>query len=303
MRQLSQVESARAVSLAQQETVALAQLLKSRQQGHEQELQAVASKSEKEVEETHGKLDREAALMAEQRQRIEREHAEEMQRIREEASRVSHEATLRLNEARTAASDAVIQAAKEHLEAAHKIAESAASAAAREAVKATLVVSGTQQQQGPPLPPHYHHKETATTSGSATPNYESDFEADSLAGSETGKISETQSKLKSPATRSQASGSSNTTIEEDIEQEGSDMEEEGEGERESATPVLGSHEPDEEAMEVRAGDETLVGGGGSELEESYQSQSPTEEMEEDISEVHDNYMRVHCMCIVPYACI
>ena len=305
MRQLSQVESARAVSLAQQETVALAQLLKSRQQGHEQELQAVASKSEKEVEETRGKLDREAALMAEQRQRIEREHAEEMQRIREEASRVSHEATLRLNEARTAASDAVIQAAKEHLEAAHKITESAASAAAREAVKATLVVSGTQQQ-GPP-PPHYHHKETATTSGSVTPNYESDFEADSLAGSETGKISETQSKLKSPATtstRSQASGSSNTTIEEDIEQEGSDMEEE-EGERESATPVLGSREPDEEAMEVRAGDETLVGGGGSELEESYQSQSPIEEMEEDISEVHDNYMymRVNCMCIVPYACI
>ena len=286
MRQLSQVESARAVSLAQQETVALAQLLKSRQQGHEQELQAVASKSEKEMEETRGKLDREAALMAEQRQRIEREHAEEMQRIREEASRVSHEATLRLNEASTAASDAVIQAAKEHLEAAHKIAESAASAAAREAMKATLVTSGTQQQ-GPP--PHHHHKETSTTSGSVTPNYESDFEADSLAGSETGKISETQSKLKSPATtstRSQASGSSSTTIEEDIEQEGSDMEEEGEG-GESATPVLGSRKPDEEAMEVRAGDETLVGGGGSsELEESYQSQSPIEEMEEDISEVH-----------------
>jgi hypothetical protein len=246
----------------------------------------MTSKSEKEVEETRGKLDREAALMAEQRQRIEREHTEEMQRIREEASRVSHEATLRLNEARTAASDAVIQASKEHLEAAHKIAESAASAAAREAVKATLVVSGAQQQ-GPP-PHHYHRTETATESGSVTPNYESDFEADSLAGSETGKISETQSKLKSPATtspRSQASGSSTTTIEEDIEQEGSDMEE-GEGEGESVTPLLGSHEPEEEAMEVRPGDETLMGGGGgSELEESYESQSPIEEMEEDISEV------------------
>lgn len=289
MRQLSQVESARAVSLAQQETVALAQLLKSHQQGHEQDLQAMASKSEKEVEEARGKLDREAALMAEQRQRIEREHAEEMQRIREEASRVSHEATLRLNEAQTAASDAVIQAAKEHLEAAHKIAESAASAAAREAVKATLIVSGAQQQRPPP---DHHHKETATANGSVTPSYESDFEADSLAGSETGKISETQSKLKS---RSQASGSSNTSIEEDIEQGGSDREEKGEGEREgeSATPVMASHEPEEETMEVGAGDDTLVGegggggggGGGSELEESYQSQSPIEEMEEDISEV------------------
>ena len=280
MRQLSQVESARAVSLAQQETVALAQLLKSRQQGHEQELQAVASKSEKEMEEARGKLDREAALMAEQRQRIEREHAEEMQRIREEASRASHKATLRLNEARTAASDAVIQAAKEHLEAAHKIAESAASAAAREAVKATLIVSGAQQQ-GPP----HHHKEIAKASGSITPSYESDFEADSLAGSETGKISETQSKLKySPttSTRSQASGSSTTTIEEDIEQEGNDRE--GEGEGESVTPVVASHEPEEEAMEVRPGDDTLVG-GGSELEESYQSQSPIEEIEEDVSEV------------------
>ena len=288
MRQLSQVESARAVSLAQQETVALAQLLKSRQQGHEQELQAVASKSEKEMEETRGKLDREAALMAEQRQRIEREHAEEMQRIREEASRASHEATLRLNEARTAASDAVIQAAKEHLEAAHKLAESAASAATREAVKAALIVSGVQQQ-GPP--PHHHHKEATTASGSVTPNYESDFEADSPVGSKTGKTSETQSRLKSTLTRSQASGSSTTTIEEDIEQEGSGREGEGEGEGESVTPVVASQEPEEEAMEVRPGDETLVG-GGSELEESYQSQSPIEEMEEDVSEVC-----VLCQCL------
>ena len=294
MRQLSQVESARAVSLAQQETVALAQLLKSRQQGHEQELQVMASKSEKEMEEARGKLDREAALMAEQRQRIEREHAEEMQRIREEASRASHEATLRLNEARTAASDAVIQAAKEHLEAAHKIAESAASAAAREAVKATLIVSDVQQQ-GPP----HHHKETTKASGSITPSYESDFEADSLTGSEAGKMSETQSKLKSTlttSTRSPASGSSTTTIEEDIEQEGSDREGEGVREGESVTPVVASHEPEDEAMEVRPGDETLVG-GGSELEESYQSQSPLEEMEEDVSEV---CVLCQCLCIEIY---
>ena len=288
MRQLSQVESARAMSLAQQETVALAQLLKSHQQGHEQELQAIALKSEKETEEARGKLDREAALMAEQRRRIEREHAEEMQRIREEASRASHEATLRLSEARTAASDAVIQAAKEHLEAAHKIAESAASAAAREAVKATLIVSGVQRQE---LSPH-HHKETTTASGSITPSYESDFEADSLAGSETGKLPETQSKPKSTpttSTRSQVSGSSITSIEEDIEQEEGGGKE-GDGEGESATP----QESEEEAMEVQPGDETLVG-GGSELEESYQSQSPIEEIEEDISEV--------CMYVVHYSCV
>ena len=281
MRQLSQVESARAMSLAQQETVALAQLLKSRQQGHEQELQSMASKNEKELEEARGRTDRETALMDEQRRRIEREHAEEMQRIREEASKASHEATLRLNEARTAASNAVIQAAKDHLEAAHTIATSAASAAAREAVKAALVSGGQQQGQ----PPHHH----TTASGSISPSYESDFETDSLAGSETGKASETQPKLKSTSTvstRSQASSSSTTTIEEEIEQEGS-----GKEGVESATPV----------MEVGPGDETLVG-GNSELEESYQSQSPIEEMEEDISEVHAvpvsrcSHVYAHCTC-------
>ena len=264
VRQLSQVESARAVSLAQQETVALAQLLKSRQHDHRQELQAMESKNKKEVEEAREKLDKEAALMAEQRQHIEREHAEQMQRIREEASRASQEATLRLNEARTTTCEAVIQAAKDHLEAAHKIATSAASAAAREAVKATLS-SGTQKDQ--------HN-------GMMSTNYESDFEAVSLTVSEADKVSTTQSKLTSVSVRSQSSGSSTTSIEEEIEQAGGDEDQEDE-ERGSVTPVMVSHEEEEEAMVIGRGDETLVDG----LDESYQSQSAIEEVEEDISEV------------------
>ena len=270
MRHLSQVESARAVSLAQQETVALAQLLKSSQQGHEQELQSVASRTEKDVEDARGKLDREAALLSEQRRRMEKEHAEELVRLREEASRASREATLRANEARTAASEAVIQAAKDQLEAAHTIATSAASAAAREAVKLALT---TSKHEDSPL----HKVEgSTTTNGTLSPTYESDFETDSLAGSESGKDSEVHPKPKSAPSTGHASTSSTSTVEEEIEREG-----ERHREDKSATPVA----PPEEVMEVTHGDVTLVG-DDDELEESYQSQSPVEELEDgDISEV------------------
>ena len=274
MRQLSQVESARAVSLAQQETVALAQLLKSRQHGHEQELEKVATKNEREMEDAHGKLDREAALMSEQRRRMEREHSEEMLRMREEASRVSHEATLRINEARTAASEAVIQAAKQQLEAAHDIAASAASAAAREAVKASLVA--TKQQKSPLQKQRGEREERVeTTDGTLSPSYESDFETDSLAGSDTRKDQPDLKPSPNSSPRSHTStATSSGTIEEEIEDRTA----------ESATPVA----PPEEVMEVTHGDRTLVG-DRSELEESYQSQSPIEELlegaEGDISEV------------------
>ena len=287
MRQLSQVESARAVSLAQQETVALAQLLKSRQQGHEQGLQHAASKTEKQVQEAREKLDRETALLSEQRRQLEREHAQEMSRMREEASRVSHEATLRLNEARTAASEAAILAAKEQLEAAHTIATSAASAAAREAVKAALITSRLQE-----MPPHKEKADAEVRSGSvgtSSPTYESDFETDSLAGSETD--SEVRPKVKPTPTRSHSSTSSSSTIEEEMEEEEEESDK-MEGDK-SATPVA----PSEEAIvEVGQGDTTLVG-DGSEVEESLQS--PVEELEEDdgdITEVCDdicnNYNRI-----------
>ena len=275
MRQLSQVESARAVSLAQQETVALAQLLKSRQQSHE-EVQSVASKNEKEMEEAQAKLDREAAMMSEQRKRMEREHAEEMLRMREEASRISHEATMRINEARSAASEAVIQAAKQHLEAAHNIAASAASSAAREAVKATLV---TNRQQRSSLK-EQNDERSGDADGVVSPAYESDFESDSLTGSETRSHSETHDadfKL-SPTTSKRSHASTSSTIEEDIDEGGNDDS--------AATPVA----PPEEVMEVTQVDTTLVGDVHSELEESYQS--PLEELEEDEGDISEVFFDV-----------
>ena len=270
MRQISQVESARAVSLAQQETVALAQLLKSKQQGHKQELQSVASKTEKELEEARDKLQRETALLAERRKRMEREHSEEMSRMREEASKVAHEATLRLNEARSAASEAVIRAAKDNLEAAHTIASSAASAAAREAVKATLA---SEKHHRESMLRERHNEPSTASSGRESPRYESDFETDSLADSETdGGHSDVRPKLKptpSTSTRSHASSSSSSTIEEE--------EESGRREEESVTPVA----PPEEVMEVTPhGDATLVGDISDEVEESYRSQSPVDELED-----------------------
>ena len=275
MRQISQVESARAVSLAQQETVTLAQLLKSKQQGHEQELQSVASKTEKELENARDKLKRETALLAEQRLRMEREHSEEMSRMREEASKVAHEATLRLNEARSAASEAVIRAAKDNLEAAHTIASSAASAAAREAVKATLA---SEKHHRESMLRERQDEPSTASSGRESPRYESDFETDSLADSETdGGHSDVRPKLKptpSTSTRSHASSSSSSTIEEEEEEE---EEESGRREEESVTPVA----PPEEVMEVTShGDATLVGDISDEVEESYRSQSPVDELED-----------------------
>ncbi|XP_057212370.1 centrosome-associated protein 350 isoform X4 [Triplophysa rosa] len=69
VRQLSDVERVRGVSLAQQETVSLAQILKSQQQRHEHELNLLRMKAEQEALETQHQLE-------ESRQRAARAHAE-----------------------------------------------------------------------------------------------------------------------------------------------------------------------------------------------------------------------------------
>lgn len=69
VRQLSDVERVRGVSLAQQETVSLAQILKSQQQRHERELNLLRMKAEQEALETQHQLE-------ENRQRAARAHAE-----------------------------------------------------------------------------------------------------------------------------------------------------------------------------------------------------------------------------------
>ncbi|XP_065104513.1 centrosome-associated protein 350 isoform X7 [Paramisgurnus dabryanus] len=69
VRQLSDVERVRGVSLAQQETVSLAQILKSQQQRHERDLYLLRMKAEQEALETQRQLE-------ESRQRAARAHAE-----------------------------------------------------------------------------------------------------------------------------------------------------------------------------------------------------------------------------------
>ncbi|KAL1270176.1 hypothetical protein QQF64_032465, partial [Cirrhinus molitorella] len=69
VRQLGDVERVRGVSLAQQETVSLAQILKSQQQRHERELYLLRKKAEQEALETQRQLE-------ESRQKAARAHAE-----------------------------------------------------------------------------------------------------------------------------------------------------------------------------------------------------------------------------------
>ncbi|XP_077078804.1 centrosome-associated protein 350 isoform X3 [Siphateles boraxobius] len=69
VRQLSDVERVRCVSLAQQETVSLAQILKSQQQRHERDLYLLRMKAEQEALETQRQLE-------ESRQKAARAHAE-----------------------------------------------------------------------------------------------------------------------------------------------------------------------------------------------------------------------------------
>ncbi|XP_073675321.1 centrosome-associated protein 350 [Garra rufa] len=69
VRQLGDVERVRGVSLAQQETVSLAQILKSQQQRHERELYLLRMKAEQEALETQRQLE-------ESRQKAARAHAE-----------------------------------------------------------------------------------------------------------------------------------------------------------------------------------------------------------------------------------
>ena len=192
MRHLSNMESTRAVSLAQQETVSLAQLLKSRQQKHETEIQSLATQAKQEVEDAQRqfeKVHREAAQASERIRTLQeeadtqaREHVRKLTQMQEASSRASHDASAQLAEARCTATTAVIEAAQQQMEAAHKMAVSAASAAAQQAVKAAMgswVVSDASEPQSVSKrprgeePTEYHSTDgvdAAYTSDSASSN-------------------------------------------------------------------------------------------------------------------------------------
>ena len=148
MRHLSNMESTRVVSLAQQETVTLAQLLKSRQQKHESEVESLAAQAKQEVEDAQRqfeKVHQEAAQASERIKRLQeeadaqaREHMRKLTQMQEASSQESRDASKQLAEVRCTATTAVIEAAQQQMEAAHKMAVSAASAAAQQAVKAAM---------------------------------------------------------------------------------------------------------------------------------------------------------------------
>lgn len=214
MRQLSALENTRAVSLVQQETVSLAQALKTRQQSHEREMDLLASKAKKEVEEASSQFRRvhdEAVLASEQVRKLReeadaqaREQARRLARLQEESAAAAQEATRQLVEARTSATSAVIGAAQQQIQAAHDMAVSAASAAARQAVKAALKgdiragVTDSSESAEYTLTPHDTSDRTAHEDVShlhpTVPTYTSDFEPstiqpDSLAEEEEKSVS------------------------------------------------------------------------------------------------------------------
>ncbi|XP_074655620.1 centrosome-associated protein 350-like [Tubulanus polymorphus] len=153
VRQLTDVERARAVSLAQQETVSLAQILKARQQAHDRELQALKMKAQKETFAANRQLE-------ESRQRVEAAStttAETIAQVRQESALALQQSTKQLLDAQAQAMKATSEVTPKTQntnavlpEDALRLATETASAAATAAVKAALIeTKGNRRQQEP----------------------------------------------------------------------------------------------------------------------------------------------------------
>ncbi|XP_077986378.1 centrosome-associated protein 350-like [Glandiceps talaboti] len=156
MRQLTEVERTRAVSLAQQESVSLAQILKARQQSHERELQLLSMKARQEAEEASRQLEearlRAAAAAAQAEKTLAQvkkeatdsvnETAQKLMQSQAEAAKVTAEAAKQLAGARHASLEHV--AAMQKFDPT-KVASDTASAAAAAAVTAALEKQRQQQ--------------------------------------------------------------------------------------------------------------------------------------------------------------
>ncbi|XP_016356089.1 centrosome-associated protein 350 isoform X2 [Sinocyclocheilus anshuiensis] len=108
VRQLSDVERVRGMSLAQQETVSLAQILKSQQQRHERELYLLRMKAEQEALETQRQLE-------ESRQKAARTHAELQESLlqsQQQALGGLHEATNKMINQQTEAAHHTAETAR-----------------------------------------------------------------------------------------------------------------------------------------------------------------------------------------------
>ncbi|XP_077862424.1 centrosome-associated protein 350-like [Saccoglossus kowalevskii] len=156
MRQLTEVERTRAVSLAQQESVSLAQILKARQQSHERELQLLSMKARQEADAATRQLEEArsraaaSAVQAEktlvqvrkEAQDAKLDTAHKLMQSQAEAAKVTAEAAKQLAEARHASLEQV--AAMQKFDPT-KVASETASAAAAAAVTAALERQRQQQ--------------------------------------------------------------------------------------------------------------------------------------------------------------
>ncbi len=196
LHHLNLVERTRDLSTAQQETVTLAQQLKAQEQAHKNELSELANKAKLEIEAIKKRVETDSMYSTERLRQLQekadlqaKEHTKRLAVLQQDSERAAQEATLRLNEARSAATDAVIESAQQQIQTAHTIAISAATAATKEAVKEVL-----------------KHKESITSPPKSN-DYESDFDP-----------STTQ-----PETDANTSGSSkDTTLTPAQEEEGED---------------------------------------------------------------------------------
>ena len=184
---VSEVERTRAVSLAQQETVNVAQLLKSQQEAHKKKMEEIAAKSEREKEQ------RLREVAEESRERATRDRAAETRRMREDmeaklseqnrkiamvlegSNKVMVEVASRLQDVRSSRTNGTGSGTSEEpkmsVDVVRGIAESAAGAAAREAV--TGVLSGmipSSSASRPSMP------EVKPVRPDESSTYEEDFE-------------------------------------------------------------------------------------------------------------------------------
>ena len=164
MRQLSAVEGTRAATSARQETLSLSELMERQRQDHEREMNLAASRARAAEEERQREEERVREREMEiqrAREEVERRERERAAAAEEELSRQRKEISQQLAEARAAASQAVISSAKLQVEAAHNMAISVATAAAKEAVSAAMVgvahppLSQPQPDSTPNEPPMY----------------------------------------------------------------------------------------------------------------------------------------------------
>ena len=186
LRHVTHVERARDLSLAQQETVTLAEQFKTHEQAHKEDMDALASKAKKDIEVVQRHLEDESKNSSTRMRHLQeqvdlqmKEHSRRLAEMQEESAQAAREATHRLNEARSAATSAVIEAAQQQIQAAHTMAVSVAATATKEAVREAM------KQDTVPLV----EKEEQSVCEMEEPHYESDFDPstmqpDSLVGSE-----------------------------------------------------------------------------------------------------------------------